>query len=49
MSARTRSRAPAARLGSFPPEFDVPLKNARWEVYLPPDYDYQDFWRHDDA
>ena len=25
------------------PEFDVPLKNARWEVYLPPDYDYQDF------
>jgi hypothetical protein len=25
------------------PEFDVPLKNARWEVYLPPDYDYQGF------
>ena len=25
------------------PEFDVPLKNARWEVYLPPDYHYQDF------
>jgi hypothetical protein len=21
----------------------VPLKNARWEIYLPPDYDYQDF------
>ena len=25
------------------PQFDVPLKNARWEIYLPPDYDYQDF------
>ena len=25
------------------PQFDVPLKNARWEVYLPPDYAYQDF------
>ena len=25
------------------PKFDVPLKNARWEIYLPPDYDYQDF------
>ena len=25
------------------PQFDVPLKNARWEVYLPPDYDYQNF------
>ncbi|HEV2436366.1 MAG TPA: LamG-like jellyroll fold domain-containing protein [Verrucomicrobiae bacterium] len=25
------------------PKFDVPLKNARWQIYLPPDYDYQDF------
>ena len=25
------------------PKFDVPLKNARWEIYLPPDYDYQQF------
>jgi prepilin-type processing-associated H-X9-DG protein len=25
------------------PQFDVPLKNAQWEVYLPPDYDYKDF------
>jgi type II secretory pathway pseudopilin PulG len=24
------------------PQFDVPLKNARWEIYLPPDYDYRD-------
>jgi hypothetical protein len=24
------------------PKFDVPLKNAQWEVYLPPDYNYQD-------
>ena len=22
------------------PKFDVPLKNAHWEVYLPPDYNY---------
>ncbi len=39
--------------GSFPrrqgavalasPRFDVPLKNARWDLYLPPDYDYSDF------
>jgi type II secretory pathway pseudopilin PulG len=25
------------------PKFDVPLKNARWDVFLPPDYDYSDF------
>jgi hypothetical protein len=25
------------------PRLDVPLKNARWEVYLPPDYDYSKF------
>jgi hypothetical protein len=25
------------------PKFDVPLKNARWELYLPPDYVYKDF------
>jgi hypothetical protein len=24
------------------PQFDVPLKNARWEVYLPTDYNYLD-------
>jgi len=30
-------------VGFVSPKFDVPLKNARWEVYLPPDYDYQDF------
>ncbi len=24
------------------PKFDVPLKNAHWEVYLPTDYDYLD-------
>lgn len=30
-------------VGFVSPEFDVPLKNARWEIYLPPDYDYQDF------
>ncbi|HEU6447761.1 MAG TPA: hypothetical protein VFV23_04915 [Verrucomicrobiae bacterium] len=25
------------------PKFDVPVKNARWEIYLPPDYDYKNF------
>lgn len=25
------------------PMFDVPLKNARWDLFLPPDYDYGDF------
>ncbi len=35
-----RTRGP---VGFVSPKFDVPLKNARWEVYLPPDYDYQDF------
>ena len=25
------------------PSFDAPLKNARWEIYLPPDYDYENF------
>jgi prepilin-type processing-associated H-X9-DG protein len=30
-------------IGFASPQFDVPLKNARWEVYLPPDFDYQRF------
>jgi len=36
---------PRARgnIGFASPQFDVPLKNARWEIYLPPDYDYQKF------
>jgi prepilin-type processing-associated H-X9-DG protein len=25
------------------PSLDVPLKNARWELYLPPDYQYDEF------
>ena len=25
------------------PQLDLPLKNARWELFLPPDYDYADF------
>jgi type II secretory pathway pseudopilin PulG len=25
------------------PKFDVPMKNARWDLYLPPDYDYSKF------
>ncbi len=34
------------RSGAFAlasPKFDVPVKNARWDLYLPPDYDYSDF------
>ena len=36
---------PRARgtVGFVSPKFDVPVKNARWEIYLPPDYDYQAF------
>ena len=30
-------------IGFMSPKFDVPLKNARWEIYLPPDYAYQNF------
>jgi prepilin-type processing-associated H-X9-DG protein len=30
-------------IGFASPQFDVPLKNGRWEVYLPPYYDYRDF------
>ena len=25
------------------PRFDAPLKDARWELFLPPDYKYEDF------
>lgn len=25
------------------PKFDVPMKNTRWDLYLPPDYDYSRF------
>ena len=25
------------------PKFDLPMKNARWELYLPPDYEYDAF------
>lgn len=25
------------------PKFDVPLQNARWDLFLPPDYEYSDF------
>jgi prepilin-type processing-associated H-X9-DG protein len=30
-------------IGFASPQFDVPLKNARWEIYLPPDYAYEKF------
>jgi hypothetical protein len=35
---RTRGRVAFAS-----PKFDVPLKNARWELFLPADYDYEKF------
>jgi hypothetical protein len=35
-----KTRGPVA-LAS--PKFDVPLKNARWDLYLPPDYEYSRF------
>jgi len=31
------------QIGFISPKFDVPLKNAHWEIFLPPDYDYGDF------
>jgi len=30
-------------VGIVSPALDVPVKNARWELYLPPDYRYGDF------
>ena len=30
-------------VGFVSPRLDVPLKNARWELFLPPDYTYSDF------
>jgi hypothetical protein len=30
-------------VGFVSPRLDVPLKNARWELFLPPDYRYSDF------
>jgi hypothetical protein len=31
------------QMGFVSPKLNVPLKNARWELFLPPDYDYRDF------
>jgi type II secretory pathway pseudopilin PulG len=31
------------QMGFTSPKLNVPLKNARWELFLPPDYDYGDF------
>ncbi len=33
----------SGRVALESPALDVPLKNARWELYLPPDYSYGDF------
>ena len=35
--------AHSGTLSLFSPRFDVPLKNARWDLYLPPDYEYSEF------
>jgi hypothetical protein len=39
------SRFPRKRgqVGFDSPRFNVPLKSAHWEIYLPPDYDYRNF------
>jgi hypothetical protein len=42
IGTNTFPRAKGA-VGFVSPKFDVPLKNARWEIYLPPDYAYQNF------
>jgi len=31
------------RFALVSPSFDMPLKNAHWDLYLPPDYDYRQF------
>lgn len=31
------------QIGFLSPKLNVPLKDARWELFLPPDYDYGDF------
>ena len=33
----------SGRIALESPAVDVPLKNARWELYLPPDFDYGGF------
>jgi type II secretory pathway pseudopilin PulG len=40
-----REKFPAGRgeVNLISPQLGVPLKNARWDLYLPPDYDYKKF------
>ncbi|MGP8201839.1 MAG: type II secretion system protein [Limisphaerales bacterium] len=33
----------SGKVNLISPRLGVPLKNARWDVYLPPDYDYTEF------
>ena len=35
--------ARSGRIALESPAVDVPMKNAQWELYLPPDYDYRGF------
>jgi hypothetical protein len=39
-SAFPKARGP---VGLVSPQFDVPLKNVRWELFLPPNYSYDNF------
>jgi len=39
----TRFPRAAGRVELESPRLDVPLKDARWELFLPPDYTYRDF------
>ncbi|HUJ70987.1 MAG TPA: hypothetical protein VLZ30_02005, partial [Verrucomicrobiae bacterium] len=38
-----RFPARSGRIALESPAVDVPMKNAQWELYLPPDYDYRGF------
>ncbi len=41
--AAGRFPATSGRVKLESPRLDVPLKDARWDLFLPPDYDYRDF------
>jgi hypothetical protein len=41
--AREKFPKTKGKVALLSPRLDVPLKNARWELYLPPDYDYRKF------
>jgi hypothetical protein len=42
-TGKTRFPRDSGEIELISPKMDVPVKNARWELYLPPDYRYSDF------